>query len=200
MTSLKFKTTVVLAALCLLLSASNGLAANATDQMKGTIENILSVLQDSSLKGSDKQEERRAKIREAIGKRFDFTEMAKRSLGKHWKKRSPAERKEFAELFADLIEGSYIEKIENYSDEKVIYGNEQVKNNKSKVKTKIISSKGTEISVQYKLLNRSNDYWRVYDIVVEGVSLVSNYRTQFGKALSSSSYAELVDKLRSKVN
>lgn len=200
MTNLKFKTTVVIAALCLLLSASNGFASNATEQMKGTIDKILSVLQDSSLKGPSKQEERRAKIREAIGKRFDFREMAKRSLGKHWRNRSDAERKEFSELFADLIESSYIEKIENYSNEKVIYENEQVRKNKSKVKTKIISSKGTVISVQYKLLTRSDGYWRVYDIVVEGVSLVSNYRTQFGKALSSSSYSELVDKLRSKVN
>ncbi len=200
MTNFKFKTTVILAALCLLLSASNGLAAGATDQMRGTIEKILSVLQDSSLKGPSKEAERRTKIREAIGKRFDFTEMAKRSLGKHWRNRSDAERKEFSALFADLIEGSYIEKIENYSDEKVLYEDEQIRKNKSKVKTKIISSKGTEISVQYKLLNRNDGYWRVYDVVVEGVSLVSNYRTQFGKALSSSPYSELVEKLRSKVN
>ena len=196
----KFKITVVLTALCLLLSASNGFATNATEQMKGTIDKILSVLQDSSLKEAGKEAERLTKIRHAIGKRFDFREMAKRSLGKHWKKRSDAERKEFSELFADLIEGSYIDKIENYSDEKVIYEDEVVRKNKSKVKTRIISSKGTEISVQYKLLNRGDGYWHVYDVVVEGVSLVSNYRTQFGKALSSSPYSELVDKLKSKAN
>ncbi|MFQ5901470.1 MAG: ABC transporter substrate-binding protein [Thermodesulfobacteriota bacterium] len=125
-------------------------------------------------------------------------EMAKRSLARHWKKRSDIEKKEFVAIFTDLIEGSYIEKIEAYTDEEILYTGEKIDGRRAVVKTRIIS-KGTEIPIYYRLLESKDGNWMVYDIVIEGVSLIGNYRTQFSKIIRGSSYEELVKKIKAKL-
>ncbi|MFQ5586010.1 MAG: phospholipid-binding protein MlaC [Thermodesulfobacteriota bacterium] len=189
---------LIIVALTILFSHSLADASEPTDQVKGTIDEVIAILKDTSLKGPEKTEQRRDKLREKMKERFTFAEMAKRSLGKHWKERSTEEKKEFVALFARLIENSYIGKIEGYTDEKVLYENEILRKRTAVVKTKIITKKGTDIPLDYRLINTKNGQWMVYDVVIEGVSLVRNYRTQFSKEIRSSSYEELVRQLKSK--
>ncbi len=163
-----------------------------------TVDEIIRILGDESLKGKDKKTERRDMIRGAISKGFNFKAMAKRSMGKYWKERTPQEREEFTGLFRSLIEISYISKIEGFTNEKILYEKAKTKNNISVVKTKIVLSKGTEIPINYRLMKRA-DRWYIYDVVIEGVSLVRNYRTQFSSVLRKKSYSTLVEQLKAKI-
>jgi phospholipid transport system substrate-binding protein len=170
----------------------------ATAQIKGTIDQVLEILRDPALKAPDKAEARRMKLKEVIYPRFDFSEMAKRSLGTHWAKRSPQERDEFVKLFADLLEQSYYKKLESYTDEEIVYTKEQTDEKFGLVATKIVSRKeNIDIPIDYKLL-RHDGKWLVYDVVIENVSMVSNYRSQFNRIIETSSYAELVKRMRVK--
>lgn len=170
----------------------------ATAQVKATVDRVLEVLKDPVLKRPAKEAERRRRLREAIYPRFDFSEMAKRSLGIHWRERTPQEREEFERLFADLLERSYYQKLDSYTDEEVLYTNEEVDGSIGVVKTKIVSNKEKiDIPIDYKLAHRDGQ-WKVYDVTIEGVSLVNNYRSQFNRIIQTSSYAELVRKMRAK--
>ena len=128
---------------------------------------------------------------------FDFTETAKRSLGRHWQPRTPAERKEFVDLFANLLERSYLSKIELYSGERIAYLGDTIEGDQATVRTRIVTKHGTEIPVDYKMY-KQGDRWLVYDVIIEGVSLIANYRTQFNKIIQTSSYQELVRKMKTK--
>ncbi len=172
-------------------------AGAPTDQVKQTIDKVLDILKNKELKRPEKTKERRTAIRKIVSERFDFEEMAKRSLGLHWRKRTPEERKEFVPLFADLIERSYIKKIEAYTDEKILYPVERVNGEYSEVNTKVVTKRNVEIPIEYKLLKKDGK-WEVYDVVVEGVSLINNYRTQFNKIIRTNSYEELVKKMKNK--
>lgn len=172
-------------------------AGAPTDQVKQTIDKVLDILKNKELKMPEKTKERRTAIRKIVSERFDFEEMAKRSLGLHWRKRTPEERKEFVPLFADLIERSYIKKIEAYTDEKILYPVERVNGEYSEVNTKVVTKRNVEIPIEYKLLKKDGK-WEVYDVVVEGVSLINNYRTQFNKIIRTNSYEELVKKMKNK--
>jgi len=185
--------------LAFLAAAAPAFAGETTDMVKATVDEVIAVLKDPSLKGPDKAVERRDRIREVIRKRFGFEEMARRSLGKHWKALSGDQRREFAGLFGRLVENSYIDKVEGYSDEKIVYEDERTVKNTSIVKTKLITKKGTEIPIHYKLVNRARKGWVVYDIVIEGVSLVRNYRSQFASVMRSSTYQDLVAQLKAKL-
>jgi phospholipid transport system substrate-binding protein len=168
------------------------------EQIQTTIDNIINILKEPKYKGKDKTQKRRDALREEISKVFDFEEMSKRSLGIYWRERTPQEKKEFVELFKDLLERSYIEKIEAYTDEKIIYYDEKIEDNKyAEVKTKIVTTDKKEIPMDYKLYFNGKG-WKVYDIALEGVSLVSNYRSQFSKIIRSHSYQELVKRMKSK--
>ncbi len=193
------RTTLIIVALTILFSHSLADASEPTDQIKGTIDEIIAILKDPSLKGPEKSDQRRDKLREKMKERFTFAEMAKRSLGKHWREMNGEEKEEFTAIFARLIENSYIGKIEGYTDEKILYENEMLRKRIAIVKTKIITKQGTDIPLDYRLINKQSGEWMVYDVVIEGVSLVRNYRTQFSKALRSSSYEELVRTLKSKI-
>jgi phospholipid transport system substrate-binding protein len=173
-------------------------AGEPTQQVKETVDEVINILNDKELKKPENREQRSAKIREVINKRFDFAEMAKRSLGVYWRQRTAAEQKEFVTLFSDLLEDTYIRKIERYEREKVTYVGEAVDGPYATVKTVIITTKEVEIPVNYKIF-KSGSKWEVYDIIVEGVSLVNNYRTQFYQIIGSGSYADLVKKLKAKV-
>ena len=165
--------------------------------IKQTINEVIDILKDEELKKPDKGADRRAELRTVIGERFDFEEMAKRSLALHWKKRTPEERQEFIPLYSDLLERSYVNKIESYTDEKILYTVETIDDDYASVKTKIITKRNVEIPIEYRLLKKNNR-WGVYDVVIEGVSLVNNYRNQFNKIIRKDSYAELVKRMKHK--
>jgi len=189
---------IALAVLLLFMSTPLTIhASEVTDKVRSTVDGIINILREETLRSPGKKEERRALIRNLILKSFSFEEMSKRSLARHWRERSDEEKKEFIALFSDLIENSYIEKVERYTDEEIIYAGEKRKDGRALVKT-IIISKGNEIPINYKLIKTTDD-WMVYDIVIEGVSLVSNYRSQFISTIRATSYEELVVKLREKV-
>ena len=173
------------------------IAGEATDQVKQTVDAVLDVLNNKELKKPENKEIRRKKLREIVNKRFDFEEMAKRSLALNWSKRTPEEKKEFVTLFSDLLENTYVKKIERYENEKVAYIDERITGQYAIVRTKIIKAQEAEIPVEYRIF-KATDKWEVYDIIVEGVSLVNNYRSQFSQIIRSSSYEELVKKLRNK--
>jgi phospholipid transport system substrate-binding protein len=172
-------------------------AGVATDQLKGAVERVLKTLDDPTLKGEARLGERRAAVRKIANEIFDFGEIAKRSMARHWQPLSEGQRTEFVGLFADLLERSYISKIETYGGEKIQYTAERADGDFATVSTKIITKNGTEVPVDYRMVKRT-DRWLVYDVSIEGVSLVSNYRTQFNKIIQTTSYNELVSKLRNK--
>jgi phospholipid transport system substrate-binding protein len=167
-----------------------------TGTVKGTINEVIGLLTDEDLKQPSQSARRRKLIEEAVGKRFDYEEMAKRSLAAQWNKLSEPEKQEFVELFQALLSNSYANKIEGYSGEQVHYLKERVDGAYAEVRTKIVSTK-SEFPLDYRLVNQSGD-WRVYDVVIDGVSLVKNYRSQFERIIRSSTYNELVEKLMKK--
>ena len=174
-----------------------GLAGEPTDQIKQTTDKILSIITNPALKPPSKTAEREKLIRQAVDERFDWEEMARRALATHWAKRTLEERKEFVRLFADLLERTYKKKVEDYSGEKVLYEGETKDGDYATVKVKIVSKKNKDIPVEYRLKKEGND-WSVYDVSIEGVSLVNNYRTQFNSIIVQSSYENLIKRLRDK--
>jgi phospholipid transport system substrate-binding protein len=174
------------------------LAGEPTEQIKQTTDKILSIVRDPALKGPSKAPERRRLIRQAVNERFDWEEMARRSLGRHWAQRTAEEKKEFVPLFSELLERTYMSKVEDYSGEKVRYDEERKEGDYAVVKVNIITQKNKDISVDYRLQKEGNE-WLVYDVSIEGVSLVNNYRTQFNSIILQSSYENLVKRLKAKV-
>ena len=162
-----------------------------------TIDKGLVVLKEPSLKGNDKVNERRQKLWETISPIFNFEEMSKRALGQHWKKRSDEEKKEFVGLFTNILKDAYIGKTDAYSGEKVILMKERVDKEYATVQTKFILNTGSELVVDYNMLNNSGE-WKIYDVIIEGVSLVNNYRSQFNSILIKSTYNELVQRIKEK--
>ena len=171
-------------------------AGGATEAMKGTIDDVLRIIQDKELKQSLRAEERRQRLEKAVGDRFDYQEMSRRALGASWKTLDDKDRQDFVELFRTLLTNSYASRVEAYSGEGVQYINERTEKDYAEVRTKVLMGK-TEVPLDYRLFNKGVE-WRVYDVVVDGVSLVNNYRGQFSKILRDSSYADLVDQLRKK--
>jgi phospholipid transport system substrate-binding protein len=186
------------AALLVVWEPTESLAGLATDQVKGTVDQVIKILTDPALKGEKKIRERRAKIRQVVLQRFGFTEMSKRSLGRYWSERTPEERTEFVRLYTDLLERAYIDRVDGYTGEQVVYLGESVDGDYSEVKSKIVTKRNQEIPILYRL-QKTNANWEVYDVIVEGVSLVNNYRTQFSKIIRTSSYQGLVKKMQVKL-
>ena len=162
-----------------------------------TIDKGLVVLKEPSLKGNDKVNERRQKLWETISHIFNFEEMSKRALGQHWKKRSDEEKKEFVGLFTNILKDAYIGKTDAYSGEKVILMKERVDKEYATVQAKFILNTDSEVVVDYNMLNNSGE-WKIYDVIIEGVSLVNNYRSQFNSILIKSTYNELVQRIKEK--
>ncbi len=175
-----------------------GLAGEPTDQIKVTVDKIIAILTDPELKAPEKAKERRRLIRRTADEIFYWQEMARRSLARHWKKRTDEEKKEFVPLFADLLERTYMNRVEDYSGENVRFDGEKIKGNYSLVSATVFTSKNEEIPVDYRLKKKGDD-WLIYDVSIEGVSLVNNYRTQFNSIILQSSYEALVEKLKEKV-
>lgn len=187
---------VVAVGFCVLETAVAAGVPNPTVVVKETIDEVIRLVTDEELNKPEQLSRRRILLEEAIGHHFSFAEMAKRSLAAHWKGRREDERQEFTRLFKSLLSKTYAGKIENYSGETVNYLKERLKNGYAEVKTTIVSAQ-TEISLDYRLLLMGST-WRVYDVVVNGVSLVKNYRSQFARIIRRSSYEDLVVTLREK--
>ena len=185
------------AALALLLVPATARAGQPTEQLRTAIDRVLKVLDDPELRKEGRARERRAEVRRIANDIFDFEETARRSLARHWLSRTPLERDEFVQLFADLLEHSYISKIELYGGEKIAYVGDTIDGDVATVRTRITTRQGTEIPVDYRM-HRRGERWLVYDVIIEGVSLVANYRVQFNKIITTSSYQELVKKMRDK--
>lgn len=178
------------------LAIQPAFAGLATESVKNTIDEVLRILKDKDLKQPARADERRQLLEKAVSERFDYEEMSRRALGAPWNQMKDEERKEFVQLFRTLLTNSYADKVESYSGEGVQYLNERTEKDFAEVRTKVASGKA-EIPLDYRLLHKAGD-WRVYDVVVDGVSLVNNYRGQFSKIIRSSSYADLVEQLRKK--
>jgi phospholipid transport system substrate-binding protein len=189
--------TALLALGLAVLTAVPAAAGVPTDQLRGAVDRVLKTLDEPSLKGADKVADRRVAVRKIANEIFDCGEIAKRSMARHWQPLSEPQRTEFVGLFADLLERSYISKIETYGGEKIQYTGERIDGEYATVSTRIVTKNGTEVPVDYRMTRRG-DRWLVYDVSIEGVSLVSSYRTQFNKIIQTSSYNELVSKLKNK--
>jgi phospholipid transport system substrate-binding protein len=193
----RFRVLAVCAVLLVVVVARDAGAGPPTDQLRLNIDQVLKVLQDPVLKAEAKTAERRGAIRGIANEIFDFNEISQRSLGRHWQARTPAEREEFVRLFTDILERSYVTKIEGFSGEKIAYVGEQLDGDTATVKTKIVTKQGTEIPLDYRMLANAG-HWRAYDVNIEGISLVGNYRGQFNAVVQKASFQELLVKLRAK--
>ncbi|MBI2354517.1 MAG: ABC transporter substrate-binding protein [Deltaproteobacteria bacterium] len=169
--------------------------ATPTDEVKKTVDEVVRIVSEKESKKNEQK--RRQALKKTISVIFDYGEMAKRSLGKHWNQRTPAERKQFVDLFATLLENSYAGKIESYNNERIVYVKEAIDGDHAEVRSKVVTAKRDEFSLDYRLMNQGGK-WMVYDVVIEGVSLVSNYRSQFNRIITANGYSELVKKLQSK--
>ena len=167
-----------------------------TNQLKDTVEKVIEIVKDETLKND--QQARRAALRKTIDERFNYRQMVMRSLAKNWDARSDQERQEFIALFKSLLENSYANKLEAYRDEKINYLDEIIKGEYALIKTEVVRRSST-IGVDYKLIEE-NGNWKVYDFVIEGVSMIRNYRSQFTKIIRRDSYEVLVQKLKDKIN
>jgi phospholipid transport system substrate-binding protein len=173
-------------------------AETPTAQIKSTVDQVIRILADPGLRQEAKRIERRKLLRETIVPSFDFKEIAKRSLGSHWRRLRVDEQNEFVVLFRDLLEKVYLDRIESYDKERFIYVTETIDEPYAEVGSKILTAKGEEFSIRYRML-QTNGQWKVYDVVVEDISLVNNYRSQFNRIISQSSYNELVRKMKEKL-
>lgn len=193
------RTIALSAILILVLVWSAALAADPKEVAKQVIDKALAILNDPAYAGPAKKQQRFAMVKQLVDRHFDYREMAKRSLGATWNSLSNPQRDEFVRIFAELLEASYADKIDRYvKNVRIDYPGERLDGDYAEVPTVVVRP-NDRIPLTYRLHNESGT-WMVYDVVIEGVSLVSNYRTQFSRIINESSYAELVKRLRTKAN
>jgi len=186
------------ACLLVLATAREAAAQDPTAQLKASTDRVLQILENPALKGAAKAGQRRAAIRQVTEEIFDFNEMARRALGQHWRQLTDQQRKEFVRLFTDLVEQSYMSKIELYSGEPIQYTGAKVEGDVATVSTRLITKKGTDVPIDYRMLKRGSR-WYIYDVNIEGVSLVNNYRPQFDTIMRTSSFDGLVKKMKDRI-
>lgn len=186
---------LTLAGLSFLGSFSPLSAGEPTDQIRQAADKGIRILADPSLKSEEKRKERIDRLREIANTLFDFTEMAKRSLGPHWHRLTPAEQKEFTNVFREFLEKVYAGKIDYYNGEEAIFTREVVDKNYAEVYSKLVNQKGDGYSVNYKLYRADGD-WKVYDVVFENISVINNYRSQFHRIMTRSSFQELIQMIK----
>jgi phospholipid transport system substrate-binding protein len=169
-----------------------------TEQLKGTTDKIMKILNDPDLKAPERAEERKRLILEAVNERFDWGEFSMRAMGRYWKDRTDAEKKEFTDLFGKLLERTYEKKVADYTVERVDYLGETSEGKYGVVRMRVVTSKKEEFPVNYQVMRKNNE-WFVYDVSLKGISLISNYRSQFSEILGRSSYRVLIERLKEKV-
>lgn len=187
---------LVLSSLMFLSDPVSSMAGPPTDQIKATVDNAVGLLRESR-NTTAAAKDLREQLRQILFTRFDFSEMARRALGAHWRRRTATEQQEFVQLFTELLERQYAGIIESYTDEKIVYVGERADGTFAEVNSKIFTAKGQELSINYKAQLVGQE-WKVYDVIAEEISLVNNFRSQFNRVISSSSYEELVRRLREK--
>src|SRR5437660_5487323 len=180
-----------LVVLVVLVGVMPAAAGPPTEHLRQYTDQVLKLLEDPNLQGPD----RRAAVRKAAIEIFDVQETAKRALGRHWQARTPAEREEFVQLFADLLERTYINKIDFYGGEKLKFTDEKIDGDIATVRGTVTTKQGTDVLVQARMHKRG-ERWLIYDIAIENISLISNYRAQFDRIIRTSSYGDLVKRLR----
>ena len=190
-------TSILLGTSCIHESKPSPTQGAPTEAMRTTVRQALGVLQDQELKKPERTDERITQLKKIADLRFDYGEMAKRSLGGQWDKLVERERQEFVDLFTEFLTATYVEKMHSYSGEEVTFLNEQLEGNHAEVKS-IMVGKKTEISMDYRLMKKGDD-WKAYDVLIDGISLVQSYRGQFTAILRASSYEHLVQMLRDKI-
>lgn len=164
-----------------------------------TVDAVLAVVNDTALQGRGLEEARREAVLRVIEPRFDFPQIARSALGRHWQARTPAERRQFVALFSRLLEDAYVGRILAYSGESIQYLGQSVSEDRATVRTRIVTHRDTEIPVDYRLAYRG-ERWLVYDVRIEGVSLVENYRVQFNDVMATSSFEDLLKKIEARVH
>jgi phospholipid transport system substrate-binding protein len=187
----------LLAAILALCSARPIAAGEPTEQIRGALNQGVEILNRAKLNTKEKRSDTINRLREVVYPLFDFEEMAKRSLGSHWRRLEPKQQKEFVAVFTELLEKTYADKIDLYDGQKVVYTGETVDQDYAQVDTKVMSKKGETFSVNYRL-RRVDGKWRIYDVVVENISLVNNYRSQFQRVIVNSSFEELMKRVKEK--
>ncbi len=173
-------------------------AGPPTDQIRATVDKVIAILKDPHLKSEERKEERLSQLKQVIYRRFDFSEMAKRSLGSQWRRITPAERREFTRLFTNLLERTYVNQIQAFNDEQIVFIRERRDGRYAEVESSITSGKGRKLSINYKSF-LVNGEWKIYDVVAENISMVNNYRSQFNRIITKSSYEELIRKIKQKL-
>jgi phospholipid transport system substrate-binding protein len=190
---------LVLAMLIDLCVALPALGAGPQDRVRATFEAIAAVLDNPALQGADKDMERRQRVQQIIFDAFNFQEMARETLGGHWGKLTPQQREEFTHLFGNLFERSYNRLVVRFLAERsTVYGMESIQQDRASVQTTLVSKRDAKLPVDYQLV-RHGERWAIYDVVIDGVSLASNYRAQFSKILRTSSYDVLVQRIKTKL-
>jgi len=172
-------------------------AGDPAMQIQGAIEKVLTILKDPQLQAESKKQQRLDQLRQVVYSKFDFAEMAKRSLGAQWQRLNADQQREFVKLFTELMENSYMSNLEGYNGEKVVVAGEKQDKEFAEVDTKIVTKKGEPIAVNYKLM-QANGNWKIYDVVIENISLVNNYRSQFNRVITRSSFDDLMQKMKDK--
>ena len=189
---------VVMLAMVLLSIPVNAIAGGALETIEGQVNKVLELLKDPAMKAESAKEAKEKRLWEITGEIFDYRELSRRTLGRNWKKLNAKQQEEFIELFSKLLGGVYMDKILAYTDEKVVFEKETVvSETKVEVQSKIITA-SAEIPINYRMIKKG-DEWNVYDVVIEGVSLVKNYRSQFTDILTNKTPEDLLDVLRKKV-
>jgi phospholipid transport system substrate-binding protein len=188
---------IFLLAVALLFDPAATIAGEPLELIRAATEGAIAVLKDPKLKSPEQKKERIDRLKELVNPIFDYDEMARRSLGAHWRRRSPTEQEEFIKLFRDYLERIYSDKIDFYDGQRVVFGRETIEQDYAQVESKMINAKGEENSVVYRL-KRTDGKWKVYDAVIENISIVNNYRSQFDRVISKSSYEELKRMLKQK--
>lgn len=183
----------------LALRVSAGPSTGApTDRVRDTLESALRILNDPGLQGPEKKGARTQAVRKLIAERFNYAKMAERSLNSHWGKLTAPQRRMFVDLFGELFERSYSRLVlQSLPDQEIIYSGESVNGTRAVVKTVLVDKRGDRLPVDYQL-QRPDGSWRMFDVVIDGVSIVSNYQSQFNKIIETSSFDELVRKMRIK--
>jgi phospholipid transport system substrate-binding protein len=194
---LPLKIAIVLAGMLFLAGA--GQSGEPTEKIRFALDKGIKVLDDSELKAEDRRKELVERLKGIVYPLFDFEEMARRSLGTHWRKQTSEEREEFVRLFTGFLQASYADKVGLYDGQKVTFGREVVEGDYARVDSTVMSKNGTEYSVVYRL-HRPAGSWKIYDVVVENISLINNYRSQFNRVIVNDSYAELIKRLKEKTS
>jgi phospholipid transport system substrate-binding protein len=182
------------------LSASGlATAGEPTDLVRQITDQVLKILEDPQFQAPNRHAERQERLHKIAEQVFDWQEMARRALAVHWRERTPQEQQEFVRLFRDLVEGTYINRLESAIQEKreIQYVGEQVDGSRAVVKTNVVTRRNQQVPIEYRL-QKADGRWLIYDVLVEGISLVNNYRSQFNRIITSSSYNDLVQKMKTR--